>query len=807
MQDPLIGASILGQYHIIKLLGQGSMGKIYLAEQPSIDRLAAVKILHAGSTPAPDTRRRFHKEARAISRLAHPNIVTVYNFGELADGTLFLAMEYIEGSSLDLPLARDALSPLRALNIAHQCAAALAYAHSRQIIHRDFKPQNVMLTRLLGRDHIKVLDFGVARMLEEGGSTAPGAIVGTPRYLSPEQCRGEVATAQSDQYALGLVLYELLTGQPAIVADNAVGYIHTHQHAMPRPPSQVRPQPGLELLDSVVLRALAKRPEERFASVAELQQAIERLSDKVIMRSTAGKSTAEQQAVFAAQTQVDLVADGSNKQSAPTTRLRWIGAKTALAVKDYDALGRCGLQFDGGFSALDEFDSQPSAAFDVGVLCLADGWRETLLDLRTGGGLPPRTLVALNVPLSASGLTAAAELHNHLLLGQHPVEPTALALALRGMRRKDDTDLGAVLSQLVSNRAMQALQLSTAAQKSFYLDTLLDDLRAEGLRRPIQRAAREVAEEMITNALMHAPSRARSASDHGAGGLSGHQASLALAGEEPTLRWVVGDAFVALSIRDRFGTLTAGDVLRAVTGPIGDVKPPPTRVSGEHARPGADRVEIAPVPAGAGLGMRIMARAARHLVFSITAGQSCEVLALLEREPGASRHERSLCILQRGEPNRLPIGQRLWLTEQRRRGGVRLKLEGEINESCDLSLLFGRPEPVTLDLSGVISINSMGISLWIDGWRNRHPQLALRLEFCAPPMVSQFNLLPALSAAGQIVSIIAPYYCAGCCREVNEVLLVEEIADFEPPPRYCAQCNAELEFDERPRDYFAFLGG
>ena len=268
-EDPMIGRQVIGQYRIEKKLGVGGMGAVYLAQQTTVSRPAVIKVLRSQIGGSADSSARFAVEAKAASSLNHPNIVTIYNYGEMEDGTLFLAMEYIAGETLAQRIDRCGQLPVdRAVHIATQIARALGEAHAHGVVHRDLKPQNVMLVERGGaRDFVKVLDFGIAKV-GDAGVTSAGYVVGTPRYMSPEQLLGKRLDCRSDIYSAGIVLYEMLAGVTPFQSETPMGWMHQHVEVPPKPPSALTkggkiPAP----VEHVVLRALAKAPADRPSSM------------------------------------------------------------------------------------------------------------------------------------------------------------------------------------------------------------------------------------------------------------------------------------------------------------------------------------------------------------------------------------------------------------------------------------------------------------------------------------------------------------------------------------------------------------
>ncbi len=276
----LLGRNIIGQYVIEARLGEGGMGEVYRADQPEIGRKVAIKVLHPHLFRDPETVERFRIEARAAARLQDPHVVSIFNYGDMGDGTLFLAMEYLEGQTLSAALKQlGKFDSWRAIRVIMQCCSALADAHAAGVVHRDLKPSNIMLVqRGTESDFVKVLDFGVAQ-LEGSRMTKSGDVFGTPQYMSPEQLRGEAIDGRSDLSSLGVILYELLTGRLPFRSTNMVGYVHLHLNEAPPPFREANPNVSIHpAIEAAVMHALAKAPESRpqsaQAMAAELEGAL-----------------------------------------------------------------------------------------------------------------------------------------------------------------------------------------------------------------------------------------------------------------------------------------------------------------------------------------------------------------------------------------------------------------------------------------------------------------------------------------------------------------------------------------------------
>ncbi|HWU90574.1 MAG TPA: serine/threonine-protein kinase, partial [Kofleriaceae bacterium] len=277
----LIGRVIAGRYRILAKLGEGGMGAVFRAEQISLKRTVAIKLLRPDVSSNPMLLRRFNAEAEAVAKLRHPNTVNIYDFGQDADGTLFIAMELIEGRSLRGVVHHEAPLPVRrSLAIAAQVAASLADAHGKTIIHRDLKPDNVMLTdRGRSKDNVTVLDFGIAKLRDDSRATQQmtqaGDMLGTPQYMAPEQIRAEAIDGRTDVYALGCMLYEMLTARLPFEAPTVMALLSKHLLEQAPPPSQRRPELGIPpAIDELVMSAMAKDPAARAPTMEDYGERI-----------------------------------------------------------------------------------------------------------------------------------------------------------------------------------------------------------------------------------------------------------------------------------------------------------------------------------------------------------------------------------------------------------------------------------------------------------------------------------------------------------------------------------------------------
>jgi eukaryotic-like serine/threonine-protein kinase len=286
--DPRLGSQV-GNYRLIDLLGKGGMGVVYSAQHTFIPKRVAIKILDERFAKVPELVTRFFQEAVAAATIGHPSIILIDDVGELPGGTAYIVMEYVDGRPLDQVIDEDGPMQLgRALHIEKQIASALAAAHEKNIIHRDLKPANIMLSKPSGNtqmamartaipgggadEKVKILDFGMAKMVDDPGArpTKPGMLLGTPQYMAPEAARGEPVDYRADIYALGVLLYEMLSGSPPF-GGTLEKILQAHVHEPPPPMSQYNPSVDVtDRAESIIMRCLAKRPDERPRSMREL---------------------------------------------------------------------------------------------------------------------------------------------------------------------------------------------------------------------------------------------------------------------------------------------------------------------------------------------------------------------------------------------------------------------------------------------------------------------------------------------------------------------------------------------------------
>ncbi|HVU51951.1 MAG TPA: serine/threonine-protein kinase, partial [Polyangia bacterium] len=273
--DPRVGTVLQGRYRLEALLASGAMGVVYRGQRVQLERPVAVKFLHPWIATQKAFLTRFDTEARAMSRLQHPNCVSVIDFG--VEGTPYLVMDFVTGRTLREVLAGGRLEPSRALRLVRQLLAGLGYAHAQGIVHRDLKPENMILSEEPGlSDHLRILDFGLAK-LRDGPAMTAGLAVGTPSYMSPEQTGAEGAIdARTDLYAVGVLLFELLAGRKPFQSENVGELLLMHRETPPPLLRAAVPAAGLSAeMEAVVGKALSKFADDRYQSAAEFTAALD----------------------------------------------------------------------------------------------------------------------------------------------------------------------------------------------------------------------------------------------------------------------------------------------------------------------------------------------------------------------------------------------------------------------------------------------------------------------------------------------------------------------------------------------------
>ena len=350
----MVAASLInqtiGNYRVASLLGEGGMGVVYLAQHPVIGRKVAIKLLHAVLARDPDIVARFFNEARAIHMIAHENIVEILDFGQTNDGQPYFIMEYLTGESLSEAVARGAMAPEQVEAIGVQMCRALQAAHTKGIVHRDLKPHNVQLTvKQDGALLVKILDFGVAKILaspdgSQSVKTRTGSLMGTPLYMSPEQCKGAgVLDHRTDIYSLGVMLYEMLAGRPPFVAEG-VGELFA-KHMLEEPPPITEFAPNVPpAMAAAIMKSLAKDPDARFASMEDFRKALvgevrvtapaggTTMSPSARRQSNALAQTMSQKASTSTLSSASSEIDDSFDQPAGSGKKKWVFVGGGLAA-------------------------------------------------------------------------------------------------------------------------------------------------------------------------------------------------------------------------------------------------------------------------------------------------------------------------------------------------------------------------------------------------------------------------------------------------------------------------------------------
>lgn len=319
----------LGRYEVIRELGQGAMGVVYQAKDPLIDRIVAIKTINLGLAQEgkDEYEGRFYQEAKAAGRLNHPNIVTIYDVGKSGE-VAYIAMEFLQGRELRDIMNDAGLLPIdHVLDIVAQVASGLAYAHEYDIVHRDVKPSNIMVIR---DGHVKITDFGIARMASAGVRTQTGMVLGSPKYMSPEQVMGKALDQRSDIFSLGVMLYEMLTGNAPFNGENVNSIMYQTLNATPAMPNTLNPLVP-DMLNFIVAKALAKSVEDRYQNAKDLASDLRACKD-TLPRSNGGINV---QTVAAGEAKLpDAISFASNSDVSDADSM---GATTSGLSKSFDS--------------------------------------------------------------------------------------------------------------------------------------------------------------------------------------------------------------------------------------------------------------------------------------------------------------------------------------------------------------------------------------------------------------------------------------------------------------------------------------
>jgi serine/threonine protein kinase len=777
--DPLVGRLISGRIEIRERIGGGGMGRVYRAYHRTLDKMIAIKVLKNEPDERLSASERLKIEARAASRLDHPNSVRILDFGEDGpDGLLYIAMEYLEGRVLkDVFEKEERISAVRIARIIAQVCSALSEAHQKGIVHRDLKPANVMLVTRhtdAGPDDefVKVCDYGLAKVVDFSQLAAEeltghGLLLGTPGFMAPEQMQGRPLDHRIDLFPCGVMMYRGVTGRLPYSGRNFWELNNALQNLRPTPISQHVPNIS-ETFEKIVSKAMAVDPAARYQTAAEMREALRG---------------------WLASIGVELVSDSSGQSSTA------IMDKTIADVRPDPQMtfALCGIDSPMGQPDLRERGQRligHTASPNTEARALKpDVW---LLNVDRGdplSGYVPwkdlcpshRTLVAVDSGFEGAHLIDAVGSIPNLMIGPHPVDPLAVSIALSWVNRPQSPGM----EHLIGDASRRSLQINSTALKSYYVDTVLEELKNREVSPRAQRDVATMCEEMIMNAVFHAPIDSGGHKMY-AGVNRGARVSLRPE-EESVLSWTVTDRHVALSIRDPFGSLRASDLL--------------TRLF--------DKSGASPSGISAGMGFRLMLRTSRHLFFSIAPGRWTEVLALVERQPGAMSNERTVSVLQAVGPAFQDAGDGLSICEAPSPHGVRIELRGEINESSKLHAIYRHAGRVRVDLSQVTRVNSAGIYQWMQAAREKKADSSITFERCSPAVVVALGVRE-IAASAKITSVLSPYYCRQCKQERQQLLSIDtlsidEIRAGTAPAKSCESCGSPLIFDDMPEEYFSFL--
>jgi serine/threonine-protein kinase len=277
-KDSLLGKTVDGRYRVDSVLGEGGMGTVYEVRHTTLSRSFALKVLRKDLAEDEELAARFIQEAKATAAVRHPQVVSISDFGRLDDGRPYFVMELLQGQTLSQLIKSGGPVPVaRGARIVSKVARGLAAAHASGVVHRDLKPENIVLIAASSDDDVRIVDFGAAMLQGATRLTKAGVVFGTPHYMSPEQAAGNPVDHRADVYSLGVIMYEMFTGRVPFEGDTYMGVLTQHLYVRPTPPSKVLEASSLGALEAVILHALEKRPEERYQSMGELEDAVMRV--------------------------------------------------------------------------------------------------------------------------------------------------------------------------------------------------------------------------------------------------------------------------------------------------------------------------------------------------------------------------------------------------------------------------------------------------------------------------------------------------------------------------------------------------
>jgi hypothetical protein len=489
----LMGSVVAERYHILKKLGEGGMGQVYLAEHVKMGRKAALKVMNPGMNQDPDAIARFNREAANASRLNHPNVCAIYDFGETPEGLIYLAMEYIEGESLSSLIEKNGvLAAPRAASIIHQAADALSVAHDYGIVHRDLKPDNIMISRNRdGSDLVKVVDFGIAKASSSDAQkvTKTGLVVGTPEYMSPEQLAGDKLDGRSDIYSLGLVAFNCLTGKLPFPSNSAQEAMIMRLTDFPKTLAEIKPDIEWPVeLQNVMDKALARDADERYQKAADFGREIAKAVENMPASVAAGEGTMVMGAAGAAAKTAAAPSLPATRVAGPKGGTRPVEAAAAApattgtkrsapmlvgAVVLVAAIGG-GIFFAKG-SGAKAADPAPTTTAQVNssqVNNQADG---TTGGGKTGSGA---TKVAAAKPELTSKATPAGTEVPVATKGEAPAGASMSTQLARFSKLSESSDIGAVAPAALSDIAdlLPKAQGSEKGDLYFYQSMFLDGL-------------------------------------------------------------------------------------------------------------------------------------------------------------------------------------------------------------------------------------------------------------------------------------------------------------------------------------------